>query len=359
MNVLSIVMLAFSVLGLIDKIFGNRFGIGKEFEKGFMLLGSIALSMIGMLVLSPAIASLLMPLLVKTDLPIDPSLLPVMLLANDMGGASLAQEIGSDAQIKMFNALVVSSMMGCTVSFTIPLAVNTLHKEKKPFFFKGTAFGIVTIPFGCFAGGLLLGIPVKPLLLDLAPLFAFALIVTLGILFIPDVLVKLLGVFGEIIRILILVGLAAGILKFVTKSEWFSAFGSIEEAGLICLAAAITLSGAFPFMYIISKLLRKPLIRLGKRMSLDENEVFGFLSSSVTNITTIEKMNEMESRGVILNAAFAVSASFAFGGHLAFTTAIDGDYVAAMLIGKLTAGFLAAAVAILWLSREKTPPQNA
>ena len=50
MNYLTTVILIFSVLGALDRVLGNRFGIGKEFEKAFMLLGTMALSMIGMIV---------------------------------------------------------------------------------------------------------------------------------------------------------------------------------------------------------------------------------------------------------------------------------------------------------------------
>ena len=57
MNVVSVIMLVFCILGGLDRLLGNRFGIGKEFEKGFMLLGTLALSMIGMIVLAPLIAT--------------------------------------------------------------------------------------------------------------------------------------------------------------------------------------------------------------------------------------------------------------------------------------------------------------
>lgn len=49
MNCLTTIILIFSVLGALDKIFGNRFGLGKEFDKAFMLLGTMTLSMIGMM----------------------------------------------------------------------------------------------------------------------------------------------------------------------------------------------------------------------------------------------------------------------------------------------------------------------
>ncbi len=49
MNVLSIIMLVFAILGALDRIIGNKLGLGAEFEKGFMLLGNMALTMIGLI----------------------------------------------------------------------------------------------------------------------------------------------------------------------------------------------------------------------------------------------------------------------------------------------------------------------
>ena len=61
MNALSLVMLSFAMLGALDRILGNKFGLGKEFERGFNLLGPMALSMIGMIVIAPAIGVWLEP----------------------------------------------------------------------------------------------------------------------------------------------------------------------------------------------------------------------------------------------------------------------------------------------------------
>ena len=90
MSLLTIIFLFFSVLGALDNIFGNRFGLGKEYEKAFMLLGTMALSMIGMIVVSPVIANIMTPLsdFVSSVLHIDPSVIPASLFANDMGGCT-------------------------------------------------------------------------------------------------------------------------------------------------------------------------------------------------------------------------------------------------------------------------------
>lgn len=48
-----------AVLGGVDRIAGNRFGFGKRFEEGFMLLGPTALSMSGIICLTPLLSRFL------------------------------------------------------------------------------------------------------------------------------------------------------------------------------------------------------------------------------------------------------------------------------------------------------------
>ena len=40
-------MAAFAVLGALDRILGNPFGLGKEFEEGILAMGSLGLAMLG------------------------------------------------------------------------------------------------------------------------------------------------------------------------------------------------------------------------------------------------------------------------------------------------------------------------
>ena len=56
-DVIIYLMTAFMVLGALDRIFGNRFGLGEEFENGIMAIGSLALSMIGIISLAPVLAN--------------------------------------------------------------------------------------------------------------------------------------------------------------------------------------------------------------------------------------------------------------------------------------------------------------
>ena len=49
------IMAVFAVLGALDRIFGGRLGIGKEFEEGILAMGSLALAMIGVITLAPVL----------------------------------------------------------------------------------------------------------------------------------------------------------------------------------------------------------------------------------------------------------------------------------------------------------------
>ena len=57
-------MAAFAVLGALDRILGNRLGLGKEFEEGILAMGSLAMAMLGIITLAPVLAALLKPIIV-------------------------------------------------------------------------------------------------------------------------------------------------------------------------------------------------------------------------------------------------------------------------------------------------------
>lgn len=349
MGALTVVILIFSAIAAIDYVMGNRFGLGTEYERGFMLLGTMALSMIGMIVLSPLIAELLAPAFsfVYDVLGLDPSIIPASLFANDMGGASLSVEVAKNESIGLFNALVVSSMMGCTVSFTIPFALGVVKKENHRQMILGLLCGVVTIPIGCFVGGLLCPIPIGALLLNVLPLALFSALIAVGLIFFPNACIKIFNVFGFFIKALIITGLTLGIVNFLAKREVVSGLATIEEGALVCLNASVVMTGMFPLINIVSRLLSKPLNFLGGKLGVNDKSVLGLVSSLATSATSFGMMDKMDGKGIMLNSAFAVSGAFTFASHIAFTMAFDASYILPVTVGKLTAGLLSIVVACL------------
>ena len=361
MNVVSIIMAAFSLLAALDLITGNHLKIGKEFERGLHMLGPMAISMVGMLVLVPAIEALLTPVLsaVTGVLPLEPSSLVGCLLANDMGGAPLSLALSKTELSGYFNGLVVGSMMGATVSFTIPLAMGVVRKEQRDKMLMGLLCGICTVPVGCLVSGLMLAMPPLELLVNVVPLLLFAALLVLALLFIPRAAVKIFSVLGSAVRIVILCGLAAGLFSFLTGVK-IPYTAPIEEGFSVIFKCAAVMTGAFPLISLLSRALRRPLTALGRRIGINPVSAVNLVGTLATNLTTFSMMGEMDDKGVVLNSAFAVSAAFTFAGHLAFTLSVNPDCLPAVIVGKLIAGLCALPVAAFFYSRQdRTPKENA
>ena len=147
-EILIAVMAVFAVLGALDRIIGNRFGIGKEFENGIMAMGSLAMAMIGIIALAPVLADILTPVVVPVYrfLGADPAMFAGTILACDMGGGSLAMEMSSDPQAALLGGVLTGSMLGATIVFTIPIAMGILEETDRAAMAKGILCGIVTIP---------------------------------------------------------------------------------------------------------------------------------------------------------------------------------------------------------------------
>jgi ethanolamine transporter len=213
--------------------------------------------------------------------------------------------------------------------------------------FFGFLCGIATVPIGSFISGLILGIHPLILILSMLPLIVIALIVAMALIFIPRLCIKCFEILGIFMKILALSGLVISIFTFLTKVQIGSHFESFENAALVCANACVTLSGALPFMLIVSRLLNKPLNTLGSRLGINGVSMLAFLGSMVTNASSFGIMEKMDKKGMVLNAAFAVSGSFVFGSHLAFTMVFDTGYVLPMIVGKLISGICGVLLALL------------
>lgn len=349
MSPITIIVLLFSGLGAVDYLLGNKIGVGKEFEKGFSLFCPMAMSMLGMIVIAPAIGVWLMPAFEKfyRVFGIDPSIIPASLFANDMGGMQLAQSVSKDPAIGSYNAFVISSMMGCVISFTIPFSLGMVKQHQHRELFFGLLCGIVTIPIGGFIAGLCCRLNPVDLLLNLLPLIILGVIVAIGLIFFPNICIKCFKAFGFFMKTLAMLGLGCAIFTFLTKIEISPHFDSLENAAFICVNACVTLSGMLPLMFVVARLLDKPLNKLGAKIGMNAVSALALLGNMVTNASTFGVMDKMDKKGVVLNSAYAVSAAFVFGGHLAFTMAFDGGYVGPMIIGKLISGVSALILALL------------
>ena len=347
-------MVLFMALGAVDRIIGNRFGLGEKFEEGIIAMGSLALSMIGIICLAPVLAGLLRPVVVPlySFLGADPAMFAGTILANDMGGAPLAKELALTPEAGQFGGLIVGSMLGPTVVFTIPVALGIIRPEDQEFLARGVLAGVITIPIGGLVGGIAAGFPLMMVLKNLIPIVLIAVLIALGLAFIPNGMVKGFQVFGRFVIIVITVGLAAAIVEALTGITLIPGMNPIEEGYATVGGIAIVLAGAFPLVFVITKVFRKPLMKLGHLLGMNDIAAAGLVATLANNIPMFQMMGDMDRRGKIINVAFAVSAAFVFGDHLGFTAGFDAAMIFPMIVGKLVGGVTAVAAAMLLTRKE-------
>ena len=348
-EILIAIMAVFALLGALDRIFGNKFGLGQEFENGILAMGSLAMAMIGIICLAPVLANLLKPVVVPVYnfLGADGAMFAGTILACDMGGGSLAQELTTNSDAALLGGVITGSMLGATVVFTIPVAMGILQDEDKPFLAKGILCGVVTIPIGVLAGGLVAGFAPMLVLSNLVPIILIALLIALGLWKFEKAMIKGFGLFGKAIIALITVGLVCAIVEALTGFVIIPGLNPISEGFETVGEIAIVLAGAFPLVYVITKLLKKPLLKLGNVLGVNDTAAAGLIASLANSIATFEMMKNMDSRGKVVNVAFAVSAAFVFGDHMGFTAGFAPEMLLAVIVGKLVGGITATAVALL------------
>lgn len=348
-EILIAVMAAFAVLGAVDRVFGNKLGLGKEFEDGITAMGSLALAMLGIIAIAPVLAAVLKPVIVPVFglLGADPAMFAGMLLACDMGGGQLAQAMAADGDAALLGGVITGSMLGATIVFTIPVVMGMLAQEDRSYAAKGILCGIVTIPVGILVGGLVAGFSVGMVLRNLLPIVILAALIALGLWKAEKAMIKGFEIFGKAVVILITVGLAAGIVESLTGFVLIPGMESLETGFQTVGAIAIVLAGAFPLVFTITRLLRKPLLKLGKLLGINDTAAAGLVATLANSIATFGLVKDMDSRGKVVNIAFAVSAAFVFGDHLGFTAGFAPKMLPAMILGKLAGGFSAVAVALL------------
>lgn len=359
-EVIIYIMVLFMLIGAVDKCIGGKLGLGEKFEEGIMAMGALALSMAGIMVVAPILADLLKPVVVPLYgiVGADPSIFATTFIANDMGGAPLALSLAQNSAVGNFAAYVLGSMMGPTIVFTIPVALGIIEKEDRPLLARGILYGLVTVPVGCFIGGLLVPeLSIGNLIVNLIPIIVVSALIFIGLLLVPDGMIKGFEIFGQVIVIIATLGLAFGATQMLTGNEWLislypDGIGVLKEAFTVVGTIAVTLAGAFGLVAVFTKVANKPLSSIGKALGMNEVGAAGLVASLANNIAMFQMLKDMDKRGKIINIAFAVSASFVIGDHLGFTAGQNSDLIVPMIVGKLVGGITAVLLAYFLTNKE-------
>ena len=343
------IMAGFALVGALDRIFGNRLGLGKEFAEGIGAMGALALAMLGIISLAPVLARLLEPVVVPvfSFLGADPAMFAGALLACDMGGGPLAMEMAGSEEAGLLGGVITGSMLGATVVFTSPTAMGILREEDRPALAKGILCGVVTVPVGILVGGLTAGMPFGMVARNLLPILVLGALIALGLWKAEKAMIRGFSAFGKGITALITAGLGAAIFEELTGITLIPGMESLSAGFETVGAIAIVLAGAFPLVKLLTRALRRPLEKLGRLLGINDAAAAGLVATLANSLATFGLVKDMDDRGKVVNIAFAVSAAFVFGDHLGFTAGFAPEMLPAMIAGKLAGGAAAVAVALL------------
>ena len=352
-QVVTAIAAVFFVLGALDRCLGCRVGFGREFEKGFGLMGTVALSILGLICIAPVAADILAPVIVPVFrlLGADPAMFSGTILAPDSGGYSIAAELAEDPELAYFGGLIVASAMGGVISFSIPTACGIIEKEDNRFFAVGVLAGFMVDPIGCFVGGLVAGLPPMTVLRNLVPVVIIALLIILGLALVPQKMIRGFQIFSRGLVVVIMVGLILGGVKQMTGLTILGGINPITDGFQTVGSVTVTLAGTIPFVWFLTRVAEKPLERLGQLIGVNAVTVSCALVSLSSVVPAFAAYKDMNVRGKVVMGAIAASLSNMLGAHLGFTVATNQSYIIPMFTAKIVAGILAVAAACLFTSR--------
>lgn len=369
------IMAVFALVGIIDNVFlKDKLGLGPEFKRGIEMIGALCLSIVGIISFAPIIAWVIQHSIAYayTAMGMNPAMSATGILAMDMGGYQVVQQLTDDPKFVQWAGIVYGSMMGATIVFSIPVGLAAIQKKDIAHFSKGILCGLAAIPFGTFVGGLMIGIDILTVLLNLIIPTALSAIIIVCLIIWPNGTVKVFKWFSIFVNAFAILALGVAMVKDLVLTPIFAQTGvNMADIPFFNLLAptsdgigvagsvGLVLAGALPFVACLNKLLKKPLKALSNKTGMSEYGVLGILLSAANNMATFAILEKMKDREKVINVAWAVCGAFIIGDHLAFTAGVDPSAIPAMMVSKLVAGVIAILIAFLLTMNMKNKPEAA
>ena len=341
-QVIVYIMVIFIAVGAIDRMFGSKLGLGDEFEGGFNAMGGLALGMGGIMVTADLIGQVLTPSVGSLFAAIgaDPCMAGSLILSIDTGGYALAHAIQpNDPDIANYSAIILASMMGPTIAFNIPICLGIMDPKDKRFLAVGALSGIICIPVACIIGGIAAGFDIGMVLINMVPVLIFAVLIALGLKFIPNGMIKGFNVFSKLMIAYLSFFLGLAIVQEQTPIHIIDLL-PLESVWTTVGLIAMMLAGAYPLVKVITRVLGKPLGKIGKLIGVNDVSIAGMIACCANSIPAYNMLKDMDDKGKVLNIAFAGCAAVALGDHLGFGAGVEPDLIAPMVIAKLAGGIL-------------------
>lgn len=357
-KILMSILVCFLIAGGIDRLFGKKIGMGEEFERGFYLMGTTTLSVVGLLVLAQPLASALTTVLTPAFRLIgaDPAMFPGMFTSTEVA-LPVTLEMTENVQIAKFSGVIVGSCMGGVISFTIPLACGLIRKEDYRYFSAGILTGFIFDPLACFIGGLVMGLPAGVILIQLIPVIILAVALVLLMLFIPEPVMKAFRYFSKFLMAVVTFGLLCGAVESMTGLRIIPGLTPISEGFKTIGTIALSVASVLCFLFVIRKVFAKPLAALAKKIGIDELSIVNIIMSATTIVPGYSTYEKMNGKGKLLFAALTAAATPALGVHLGVTSAMAPEMILPMLICRASGGVFAVITALLFSKRLFRPEE--
>lgn len=352
-HAVTIVMAVFFLLGTADRLLGNRFGLGAEYETAFGMMGKVALVIIGLYCIAPVLGTILGPVVTPFYhlIGADPAMFGPTFLTIDAGGYALATSMCDDPQIGQFAGVVVSTLTGCSISYTIPFAIVTLDAEDFKKFSVGMMAGIAGGPFGAFAAGLVYGLSPAVLFMNLLSVMAVAVAIILGLTFAPKGTVVVFKVIAKVVAATIAVGLGAAGFQAVTGITLIPGMNPLSDGAALVGKIIIVVSGSLCLLYTLRKLFSRQIAACAGALGINSDAMLNLLASLAIVAAVFPNFAKMDTRGKVMVSAVTATVANIFGGHLGYTATVAQDMILIMFVGKLVAGAVAIGLSIFFADR--------
>lgn len=344
MNPLIMILLLFFVLGALDRMLGGRLGMAGGLERGMSQMGAFATSIVGFYCIGVSLIQNNIDSIraAASWLPFDLSLIPGFLLGPDMGGFPMAVEMAGSPEVGLMSGILLTSGIGCLLSFHLPVALSVIESRDVPRMMQGLIPGILTVPAGVIAGGLCLGVPAGLLALQMVPVLLLCLVLIAGFWLKPKAMERILGYFGTWVRALstflfalVMVGLFCEPLRIADNSL-------VAEAVMIVVKIIVIVCGAQVLSDLVMKHASGVLERCAGLLGTNVVSVMGLMLGLVSGAAALPFYSEMDDRGKLMNSAFGVMGAYVLGGQMAFIAGVtSGRNVGIYIFGKLLSGVLA------------------
>ena len=360
-TVISWILAIFAVIGGLDFLFGNKLGLGSKFEKALSLMGPMATSITGVIIMVPVLSLALQKTIVPLFAAIgfDPGvfggLIPI-----DWGGFFLAKDLAADPRLGLFGGINVAGTFGTALSFAIPMGMRVLKdKDKQDAFARGILEGLAVMPAALILGGLAAKLSLGEILWHSLPILVLSFLVLLGIWKNLPLMVRIFSVFSQIRRAIGILGITIGAFQQMSGVTIIPIITPILDALRIIAMITVTMLGCLPLSEFLTRLLRKPLTSLAQKIRTTPEALSDPIMTIASGTAGIIAMQDFDLRGIELNAAFVVFAVSALSAQLSFILNNAPDQMASYMITKFVGAFLAAVFSVWMMNRrEKKSRKN-